>query len=129
MEYSGRALPGRNGKTQKKRKLEEKAVGVSSKRLRREKEKRLKRGRGWEKRWGKWNTPEGLAGMDGKTKDKRKEADKEKTVGEEQRGEGSLISRAYSRCGVRATSKGNSLKCSYPAHTPSREGFAIPAQS
>jgi hypothetical protein len=47
MEYSGRALPGRNGKTQKKRKLEEKAVGVSSKRLRREKEKRLKRGRAW----------------------------------------------------------------------------------
>jgi hypothetical protein len=114
MEYSGRALPGRNGKTQRKKKLAERAVGGSSKRLRREKGKRLKRGRAWEKRWGEGNTPEGLAGMDGKTEGNTKEANKEKAVGEEQRRDGNLIGRAYSRCGVRAASKGTIFKCACP---------------
>jgi hypothetical protein len=42
-------------KDSKEKKLAERAVGGSSKRLRREKEKRLKRGRAWEKRWGEGN--------------------------------------------------------------------------
>jgi hypothetical protein len=60
--------------------------------------------------------------MDGKTKDKRKEADKEKTVGEEQRGEGDLPEGLTGRDGgtvrVRATNKRSIFKCAYAG--PSR---------
>jgi hypothetical protein len=45
MEYSGRAFPGMNRKSQKKKELAERGAGVSSKRLRIDKGKRLKRGR------------------------------------------------------------------------------------
>jgi len=41
----------------------------------------LERGRVWEKRWSEGNSAEGLGGMDGKTKGKRKEANKEKGSG------------------------------------------------
>ena len=55
-----------------------------------------------------------LPGMNGKTEGKRKETNKDKAFGEEERRDGNIIGRAYSRCGVRATSKGSIFECAYP---------------
>jgi hypothetical protein len=91
MEYSGRAFP---------------PIWQETKRLRREKGKRLKRDRAWEKRWGEGNLPEGLAGVDGKTQRVGKRANKEKGSGKNSGAKG--ISWAAPIVGaVRATSKGS----------------------